>query len=385
MNDKKLLNFIQDLILLGVFLFSIFIHTEFSAIFFGVSLRHIFILITIPFFLKSICYKKNILFGVLVFLQFFLLLALDIFIPDHKVSRVTMYSYLLYCVPFFFDSSFYSRWTKRGVKLGFLGALFLIFLWANFGAFRFWNENCIAYLYFGGVNLYLFIAFLSNKNDQDSHMKKIMYFCLYVYGIYLLFQTNSRNIVLAELFLIIPFLLRKFFNKRILYYAISWFALIYAAFNVWLNTLIQNNSNWFNIILQISSEYFGKDTVFDGRLILQEKALQLILEHPIVGHGYGIYFRGIAPHNNFLVMIFTVGIIGVFIYYFFVFKILKMAYQNFCAGDDISFVCALMIMGFLIQLGAESFLIGNNIIVLMPYFYMGVIINRNRRLKAWKY
>lgn len=382
MNYKKILIFIQDLILLGVFLFSIFIHTEFSEIFFGVSLRHIFIVITIPFFLKSICYKKNILFGVLVFLQFCFLFTVDIFIPDHKVSKATMYSYLLYCVPFFFDSIFYSRWTKRGVKLGFLGATFLIFLWANFGAFRFWNENCIAYLYFGGINLYLFIASLSNKDQQDSSIKKIMYFCLYVYAIYLLFQTNSRNIVLAQFFVIIPFLLRKFFYKRILYYAISWFALIYAAFNVWLNTMIQNNSNLFNIILQISSEYFGKDTVFDGRLILQEKALQFILDHPIVGHGYGIDFLGIAPHNNFLVMIFTVGIIGVFIYYFFVFKILKMAYQNFCAGDNISFVCALIIIGFLIQLGAESFLIGNNIVVLMPYFYMGVIINRNRRLKV---
>ena len=41
-------------------------------------------------------------------------------------------------------------------------------------------------------------------------------------------------------------------------------------------------------------------------------------------------------------------------------------------------------MGFMIQLGAESFLVGNNIIVLMPYFFMGVIIYRNRSIKYEK-
>lgn len=52
MNNKRLLISIQDFVPVGVFLLSIFLHTEFSASFLGMSLRHLFILITIPFGLK---------------------------------------------------------------------------------------------------------------------------------------------------------------------------------------------------------------------------------------------------------------------------------------------------------------------------------------------
>ena len=118
--------------------------------------------------------------------------------------------------------------------------------------------------------------------------------------------------------------------------------------------------------------------------MLQQKALKQISEHFFVGHGYDCYSIGLAPHNNFLVMMFTTGLIGVLIYYLFVFKVFRMAHENFCQGDNISFVCAVILMGFMIQLGAESFLVGNNIIVLMPYFFMGVIIYRNRSIKYEK-
>lgn len=384
MRNKKLLISIRDLIPMGVFLLSIFLHTEFSASVLGISLRHLFILITIPFFVRSFSYKNNMIFGALIFLQFFLFAIASLFLQEYKVSIVIVYSYLLYCVPFFFDSSLYSQWTKRGVKLGFLCALFLLFLWANFGVFRYWNENCIAYLYFGGVNLYLAIRFVNDEKDEEYKWKKIIYFCLFVYGIYLLFQTNSRNIVLAEIFVLVPILMKKFFEKKSRYYIISIFAITYSAVNVWINTVIQNNFRWYDALLQFSTKYFGKETVFDGRLMLQTMALKLISEHPIVGHGYECYSVGLAPHNNFLVMMFTTGIIGTLIYYIFVFSVLKMAYQNLGAGDDVSYVCALIIMGFMIQLGAESFLIGNNIIVLMPYFFMGVIIFRNRSIKYEK-
>lgn len=385
MNNKKILISMQDLVLIGVFLLSIFLHTEFSATFLGISLRHMYILLTIPFFVRSMSYKNNLIFAMLLFGQFILFLLPGIFLQDYKVSNVIIFSYLLYCVPFFFDFRFFSQWTERGVKLGFLSALFLLFLWGNFGAFQFWNDNCIAYLYFGGINLYLFIPlFKKEKCDKSKKIEEIIYFLLFLYGVYLLFQTNSRNIVLAEIFVIVPLILKKVFRKKIYYYTIAIFSIIYSALNVWLNMYIQNNSRWFEAILEFSTKYFEKDTVFDGRLMLQRQALKVIAEHPIVGHGYECYSVGLAPHNNFLVMMFTVGIVGTLIYYIFVFWVLKMAYQNFCVGDKISFICALIFMGFMIQLGAESFFIGNNIIVLMPYFFMGVIICRNRSIKNEK-
>lgn len=384
MNNKRLLISIQDFVPIGVFLLSIFLHTEFSASFLGMSLRHLFILITIPFGLKHFLYKNNREFGILVFLQFFLFLVLGLFLPEYKVNSGVLYSYLLYCIPFFFDSAFYSGWSKKGVKLAFLGSIILLFLWNNFGFFRFWNDNCIAYLYFGGVNLYLAITFLKNKGRESNLKERILFFCLFIYGIYLLFQTNSRNIVIAELFVLIPIVFKGIFKKKFFYYIIAIFSMLYSALNVWINTYIQNNSKWYNIILQFSSKYFEKDTVFDGRLMLQQKALKQISEHFFVGHGYDCYSIGLAPHNNFLVMMFTTGLIGVLIYYLFVFKVFRMAHENFCQGDNISFVCAVILMGFMIQLGAESFLVGNNIIVLMPYFFMGVIIYRNRSIKYEK-
>lgn len=72
-----------------------------------------------------------------------------------------------------------------------------------------------------------------------------------------------------------------------------------------------NNKGLFDLLLAISDEWFGKNTVFDGRIALQQAAVEAIKIHPIVGYGHLPNLDGLATHNNYLTMRYSVGLIGI--------------------------------------------------------------------------
>lgn len=368
-----------DIILIAVFLFSIFIHTEFSEVFLGLfSLRKVFFLCTIPFFILASRYRENGVFFIVIASTYFLLLIGSIFVPEYLVDRRMLFSLLTYCIPFVFTNDFFNAWGEKGVKYSFLVSLILLTLWKNVGLFSGWNSNCIAYLFFGGVNLYLFIPF-HFKKYREGTIGDVFYFIAFVYGIYLLFNTESRNVMLAEIIVLLMVVFKKIAVKKIIYIAISFVSITYSAFNVMLNEFIMNNEGLFNLLLTISEEWFGKNTVFDGRIALQQAAVDAIDLHPILGYGHMPNLDGLATHNNYLTMRYSVGLLGILLCGIFLIALFKKAFANFTidSSDNISFVCIAILVGFLIQMGAESFLFGNDLIVLMPYFFMGCIIYRN--------
>jgi len=375
--------YLGDIVLIAVFLFSIFIHTEFSEVFFGLfSLRKLFFICTIPFFIVALRYKKNGVFFLVVVGTYFILLLGTIFVPDYLVDMRTLFSILTYCIPFVFTNCFFNNWGEIGVKCSFLVSLILLIMWKYMGVFSSWNLNCIAYLFFGGINLYLFIPF-HFKKYRARIVTDILYFIAYLYGNYLLFQTDSRNIMLAQCMVILILIFKKIITKKIIYIITSFIAITYSAFNIMLNDFIMNNKGLFDLLLAISDEWFGKNTVFDGRIALQQAAVEAIKIHPIVGYGHLPNLDGLATHNNYLTMRYSVGLIGIIFCGIFLVALFQKAYSNFTydKNDGISFVSIAIVMGFLIQMGAESFLFGNDLIVLMPYFYMGCIIYQNIRIK----
>lgn len=381
MQQRKFVISIQDFMIVFVFLLSIFLHTEFSETFYLFSFRKVFILISVLVFLYKVNLGNNVFFLILMLGQVLFFVVGHLVSDDYYLESDTIYAFFLYCVPFVFDSKRFSEWTKRGVRFGFLTAVLLLYAWAYMGMFQFWNANCIAYLYFGGINLYLFLGCFKKESDKEGIWSKVIFLILYLYSIFLLLQTESRNVVLAQAVVLLLVLFNKIMQKKYLYYLISIFATCYAAISLYLNEYINRNSRMFEFFLRISDEFFGKDTVFDGRLDLQRATLKLVEEHFLIGNGHTLYSMGIAPHNNYLVLVYSVGLVGTIICFIFIMRVLVMAYQNYMSGDEISYVCAAILMGFLIQTGAESFLFGNNILVIMPYFFMGVIISKNRRLK----
>lgn len=369
----------SDIVLIAIFLLSIFIHTEFAEIFFGLfSLRKLFFIGTIPFFILALRHKKNILYFLIVIGTYSIFLIGTIFVPDYFVDTRTLFSILTYCIPFVFIIPFFNNWEEMGVKYSFIISVILLTLWKYMGLFSGWNPNCIAYLYFGGINLYLFIPFHFVKY-RNKHITDILYLILYLFGIYLLFNTDSRNVMLAQCLVIGVVIFKKIITKKIIYMVISTMAITYSAVNVILNDFIMNNEVLFNLLLNISNEWFDKNTVFDGRIALQQAAIETIKLHPILGHGHMPNVDNLATHNNYLTLHYSVGLIGILLCSIFLIIIFKQAYENFIydKNDGISFVSIAILMGFLIQMGAESFLFGNDIIVLMPYFYMGCIIYRN--------
>lgn len=372
-----------DIVLIAVFLFSIFIHTEFSAVFFGLfSLRKFFFLCTIPFFILALRYRANSMFFVVVAATYILLLVGNIFVSDYLVDQRTLFSLLTYCIPFVFTNKFFNSWSEKGIKYSFLVSLILLTMWKNIGLFSAWNPNCIAYLFFGGINLYLFIPFHFKKYRRGT-MGDIFYFMAFLYGIYLLFNTESRNVMIAEIVVVVMVVFKRIMTKKYIYSVVALIAIAYPALMVAFNELLLNNEKLFDVLLTISNEWFGKNTVFDGRLLLQREALEAINVHPILGYGHMPNLDGLATHNNYLTMRYSIGVLGVLLCGVFLVVLFKKAYANFSgdSNDDISFVCISILVGFLIQLGAESFLFGNDLIVLMPYFFMGCIIYRNIHIR----
>lgn len=66
---------------------------------------------------------------------------------------------------------------------------------------------------FGGINLYLFIPF-HFKKYRVRIVTDILYFIAYLYGNYLLFQTDSRNIMLAQCMVILILIFKKIITKK---------------------------------------------------------------------------------------------------------------------------------------------------------------------------
>lgn len=366
-----------------VFLLSIFLHTEFAATSLPISIKHLFILGSMCWYFYNMYRIDKILNAIILFSVLEILFSYFVNnIPS--INADMLYGYLLYTLPFLFDRKLFANCIEKGSKLTFLISFILLIFWRYFGLFRFWNDNIIAYLYFGGINSFLFIDSL-----QEGFLEKIKKFNLsffilmimYIFSIFILMHTNSRNVFIAQMLILIVYFFKNFFTNKYVYFFIALMVITYSASIIVINEYLQTNKEIMNLISAISSTYFQKNTVFDGRLLVQREVLQLICENTftkMIGHSLYPNALGIAPHNNFLTITYEFGFIGYALFVMFVSRILYIGYKNIIKGDNISFISILIIMGYLIQLSAESFMIGNDIIVLLPFFYMGIILTRRK-------
>ena len=374
---------INRLIFPMVFLLSIFLHTEFASISIFISIKHLFILGSIGWYFFNM-YRVDKLLNAIILLVILEIICSFLINNVSFINIDMLYGYMLYALPFLFDHGLFTTCIEQGAKLTFIIAFILLVFWRYLGLFEFWNDNIIAYLYFGGINSFLFISSLEGGIKKIKHfdVSTIILFLMYVMAIFTLMHTNSRNVFIAQTLVLLFYYLKKIFINKYVYIFIAVFVVIYAAFMIVINEYVQTNREMMNFISTLSSTYFQKNTVFDGRLLIQREVLQLIHQNiftKLLGYCSYPNALGIATHNNFLTITYEFGFIGYILFVCFIARILFIGYKNIKNGDNISFISILIIMGYLIQLSAESFLIGNDIIVLLPYFYMGIILTRRRK------
>lgn len=375
---------INKLIFPIIFLLSIFLHTEFAATTMFISIKHLFML-------GSICWYFYNMYRMDKLLNAIILLSLIEIMFSYLVNNIStinidmLYGYVLYTLPFLFDHKLFTNCIEQGAKLTFIVSFILLIFWRYFGLFRFWNDNIIAYLYFGGINSFLFMNSIRSsfiEKIRKLNFSIIILTLMYIASIIILMHTNSRNVFIAQILIVVFYCFKNIFKNKYVYIFIALIVITYSASIIVINEYLQTNKEIMTFISTISSAYFQKNTVFDGRLVVQREVLQLINQNmftKMIGHCLYPNALGIAPHNNFLTIAYEFGFIGYCLFLCFVLRIMYIGYKNIINGDDISFTAVLIIMGYLIQLSAESFMIGNDIIVLLPYFYMGIILSRRKK------
>ncbi len=140
-----------------------------------------------------------------------------------------------------------------------------------------------------------------------------------------------------------------FITKKLI--PLNWFLIAYGFIFVSLIIIQSSDTPFLADILKI----FNKSSTLTGRMNIWPVALKLILEHPLLGHGYDttvLIRNGIIlndPHNSILYMLLTQGFVGTGIFFAFFFTILyrgkKLLKNNNLFALMYIFILAWMIRG----------------------------------------
>lgn len=151
--------------------------------------------------------------------------------------------------------------------------------------------------------------------------KRILYLVVAILHFFLLlFSGSSTGLVALFISFVIPLLLVFIFkinNKNLLISCLTFYLII---FNILVYFLIISLDN----IVQI----FGKDLTFTGRTIIWDAVINMVIERPFFGYGYGSFWKEdsftfnyvnqyvpwsdlhFQAHNGFLDILTSIGFIG---------------------------------------------------------------------------
>lgn len=264
------------------------------------------------------------------------------------------------------------RQTIRGFYLTFILSTMLLFLYSNVGLLGNWNKNCIAYLMFLGIAGAAIILANNRKN--------LLVWVLLAYVCIQLLVTQSRNVMIALVMVILLVMLKKVFSKKIPYMAISAFGITYPAIFPWLAVNIPNDSPLYSFVKTISEENFDKSSVFSGRNALYPIAEQLLdssVFNKVLGFGNPMT-NVLAVHNGYYMIRYAYGIVGTIIITALLIMFFKKAYVLIRKGDNITFGCVAVVIGILFQQGSEGWFLATPLVVLMAFVYMAIVVKRYR-------
>lgn len=358
-----------------VFLLSFFVESDFGKSFFYVPFRYILYLILLFFFFINLKYIDK--WFVTIFVLLFSTSILGYIWSGQGIQILA--TNMLFILPFCLFSLNLFKNIRISSIYTFAIAFFILLLWSFAGFLNRWNDNVIAYLlYFGLVSIF-FVTGKSNKN-------KTLVIFFYVASMIFVYSTYSRNVLLAMLIVAIIIFFSRLFKKRVVYRLTYLFSIVYSFVSMHFSFFILENEAIFHWLNYISQEYFGQ-SVFSGRIYLLQYGLELIGESTVsflFGHGHLIYDLKFAPHNNYIALTYAYGIIGAILTAIMLIVVFEKAYKQILKGDNNSYVCFAILVGTFFQLGAESYLYGNDILVLMPYVYIAYIVNSDIKQRFYE-
>ncbi len=342
-------------ILIKLFFFSIpfgFIDLFFSQL----NISFAVLLLIIFFDLVVIKKYKNefksinivLLLSILVFIN-----SIVNYVPDYPGGWSFLRQFLLFVIGLYSLCRVlvYSKLQANDIENIFIDAVFLLSVFNVLGLGVGYLDNRLS-LFGMNPNIIGFFAIIAiiflNKNyfSENEKKKSLKITILYSISIlYMLFLTGSRGGIISLLLIIILtfYFKEKFFLKRVKYILLSLVVSLFLYFIVINNELL-------------NSRFFGSDEETDtGRLLLWESVISIFKTNPIFGVGVFKYQheiqslnndRIINTHNEFLTFLVYTGIIGLAIFIYFLYKLLRLSITKYKLLNDPTFIILFLILVF---------------------------------------
>ena len=332
--------------------------------------------ITVAFvFYYLFMYKKRIRGGLSYAWWLYLLVIPSIGMPilTGGNMRDMVYATLILMLPFALEPFVpgNDKQTIRGFYLTFIVSTIILLMYSNMGILSNWNTNCIAYLIYLGVAGAAVILSENRKN--------IIVWVLLAYVFLQLLVTQSRNVMSALVVVIVLVLFKKTVSKKWVYRVMYSVFLAYPVFFPVLS-LNASGTKLYNVLLEITTDVFDKNSVFSGRTVLYEAAERLTSQYDLRGFlGFGEPMTdALAVHNDYYMIRYAYGIIGLAIIVILLVTFFEKAYVLINKGDNIAFGCVVVTLGIIFQQASEGWFLASPLPVLMAFVYMAIVIKRYR-------
>lgn len=268
----------------------------------------------------------------------------------------------------FIVSSVRMKWGPLHIRIlaHLVGAVTLIifFHWIllNFPGYRFKsifsNPNYLAIL------LYTLLYYKLLATKYGNTLERIYFGFLIIINLILIYNTNSRAVMLAIGVTVGVWILFKF-AKNVIPYIFRMVIIMNIAFIF--TYILMQNSNVGVILNNLSLKLFGK-SLYSGRSVLWDEIIQKITDKPIFGYGIGtnandITSINLTAHNQYLQMLIEFGAIGFIIFFILLNSIWKLYMKK--RGNYAARLSASFFIGILVYENLELTLFQNNYSIAM--------------------
>lgn len=242
------------------------------------------------------------------------------------------------------------------------------------------NPNSLSVLLLFSVFLSLFA--LNKKQSIFKLTKSTKIICIVnvLLSVYSIFMTQSRKGMVLGVLLVFFYVIVNLSIKKVFPYLVAIISLLFLS--ALLPELESDFESGFNRIEGMTNLFSNEGKVDNSsmiRLTLVEYGWQMFIKKPITGYGIGSFrqYFILYSHNNFIELVFGVGLVGLFIYYNIYRFILNKLFKNWRQNVFIIyFVFTLLIM----DLGYVSYENKMNMLILIVVLLIVDEYSKNNRI-----
>lgn len=361
----------------------------------GVTNIIIGLIIVLWFFHGRLIEKINIIFSHRWVVFIFLLLVfyiLGLLWGDNHDNSIWIFQRLalILVFPVFLTLNLHQKTLKNGVK-AFLATLFIISLIAiciNLNIINhlseyisFVNERNVVFSTYNYHNIFLALGFLILMSVIFENKSKNIFIPIFFALIYFISVFSESGRAGQLLIIVFSIVYIFYYNKKKIYKLLLYLAAFFLT-----QFLIYNYSDVYNervdtTIYRIQNngvKEIGQERK-DPRYVFTKWTVKKIIEKPILGYGSGsfkkifdkelnvngYYNRDMTPHNNYLFVMFEIGLIGVFL------LIMIFYYQiKYLGRNSVKIHKMLLPLTFIFLMFIDSYFFIYSIMMIYIYLYI---------------